>query len=118
MTYDEIKNAINARSIEDWYFVLDNLQKCAAPEQTVVHLPYCSSWIFTTGMDCRWCIDPAPQNIDDTEALEHIAAALADFDFCILTHAHGDHYDRHLVKLLRHSTRLRLVLPDFLAEQV
>lgn len=118
MTYDKIKNDINARSIDDWYFVLDNLQKCAAPKQTVAHLPYCSSWIFTTGLDCRWCMDPAPQNIDDAEALDHIATVLADFDFCILTHAHGDHYDKRLVKMLRHSTKLRWILPDFLAEQV
>ena len=118
MTYEEIKNDINARSIDDWYFVLDNLQKCTAPKHTVAHLPYCSSWIFTTGLDCRWCMDPAPQNIDDTEALAHIAAVLADFDFCIISHTHGDHYDRRLVKMLRHSQKLRWILPAFMAEQV
>ena len=117
-TYSEIRREIDGRSVEDWHFVLDNLRKCADAEHTVVHLPYSSSWIFTTGQDCRWCIDPAPRNIGDGHELAFIAAALADFDFCIISHAHGDHYDRRLVSIMGRSGKLRWVLPDFLAQKI
>ena len=117
-SYDEIKREIDARSIEDWNFVLGNLQKCADSKHTVVHLPYSTSWIFTTGHDCRWCIDPAPFNISDEQALVSIGNALADFDFCILSHAHGDHYYKRFVRTMAQSQTLRWVLPDFLAQKV
>ena len=117
-TYSEIKHEIDGRGADDWHFALDNLRKCADVRHTVVHLPYSSSWIFTTGQDCRWCIDPAPRNIDDEHELDLIGEALADFDFCIISHAHGDHYHRRLVTIMGRSKKLRWVLPDFLAQKI
>ena len=69
-TYAEIKQEVDARSAEDWFYVLDNVEKCADREHTVVHLTFSSCWIFSTGQNCRWCMDPAPRAIRDQEVKE------------------------------------------------
>ena len=117
-TYAEIKQEVDARSAEDWFHVLDNLDKCADREHTVVHLPFSSCWIFTTGQDCRWCMDPAPRSIRDQETVEKIARRLATYDFCVLSHLHADHYDKRMVQIMAESRTLRWVIPEFMAALV
>ena len=108
-TYAEIKQEVDARSAEDWFHVLDNVEKCADREHTVVHLPFSSCWIFTTGQDCRWCMDPAPRCIFDQETVEAIARRLATYDFCVLSHLHADHYDKRLLTIMAESRTLHWV---------
>ncbi len=117
-TYAEIKQEVNARSAADWFYVLDNVEKCADREHTVVHLAFSSCWIFSTGKDCRWCMDPAPRSISDLETAGKIARRLAEYDFCVLSHLHADHYDKRMVQIMAESRTLHWVIPEFMAALV
>ena len=117
-SYAEIKEEVIANSARDWFYALDNMDKCADREHTVVHLAFSTCWLFTTGLDCRWSMDPAPRSIADLEVVGKIAKALSSFDFCVLTHLHADHYDKRIVSMMGESRTLRWVLPEFMAARV
>lgn len=116
MTYDEICQDVRLHAYEHWTHVLTALETGAKERETVMGLPFSSSWLFATGRHCRWCLDPAPRVALTDHEYETLARTLAAFDFCIISHLHGDHFDARLLRLMSEAGHVTFVLPETIAE--
>ncbi len=101
-----------------WRFVLQNLERRRDQYHSVVHLPYSSSWVFTTGARTKWCIDPFLVFPSTEEEVREIAADLRGFDFCIITHLHRDHFQADLLKEIeRQGTSIQWLVPEWIVPE-
>ena len=110
-----IRAATTAAGQAPWRFVLQNLEKRRDPLRSVVHLPYSSSWVFTTGQKTKWCLDPFLVFPPTEEEVREIATGLRDFDFCIITHLHRDHFQVDLLQEIeRQGTDIQWLVPEWI----
>ena len=101
---DTIRERIKEKRFPLWLDFLAHLERTAEPDHTVVRFPNSSSYIFSTGSNCFWMVDPAFSYGDDNE-LENELATLAGLikekmAFILVTHLHGDHCQTAWVKAL------------------
>ncbi len=97
---------------EGWLVALRDLVKTTDHRHTVVRQPCAGSWLFTTGPQIRWAVDPLP--VPDwapaTEAV--IVGGLRELDFCLLTHIGNDRRTLQFLKRIASDSRVRWILPE------
>jgi len=80
-------------------------------------LTYAANYLFATG-ELRWALDPYALSTRLPGApAPDFAADLAGLSLVVLTHAHNDHFDPHLIRGVRHLP-LRWVIPAAMLETV
>ena len=79
-----------------WRAVPDSLDRTADPEHTVVRFPNSSTYVFSTGTDLFWMMDPSYNMEPCPEPdLKRIADRIRErFSFILVTHLHDDHCQR------------------------
>ncbi len=95
----------------NWLVLLRDLGKTADHVRTVMRLPYSSSWVFTTGRELRWAVDPVPAAGGTPEEIARIAEGLCEFDFIIITHMHGDHCSLPFLNRFAAASKARWIIP-------
>ncbi|MBP5639165.1 MAG: hypothetical protein J6X55_06785, partial [Victivallales bacterium] len=110
-----IRAVMAASGQAPWRFVLKNLDQRRDQLHSIVHLPYSSSWVFTTGPKTKWCLDPFLVFPSTEEEVREIASGLRNFDFCIITHLHRDHFQKELLKEIEHQgTSIQWLVPEWI----
>ena len=102
---DKIRQTIIDTGFEVWSTFLANLERTAEPDHTVVRFPCSSSYLFSTGVNMFWMVDPSCCRVGGTEdELEKLAALIREkIGFIVITHLHGDHCQKELARKLRDS---------------
>lgn len=114
---NEIRRRIRNKRFDLWKDFLTHLERTAEPDHTVVRFPNSSSYIFSTGKDCFWMIDPAfgYSDVSEKELAELAGLIKEKVSFILTTHLHGDHCQREWVKMLA-GTSVKWVVSDCFAE--
>lgn len=114
---ESVRNDILKNRFEIWKTFLRDLEKSAENDHTVVRFPNSSTYIFSTGAETFWMMDPAFSGSETSlSELEQIAESIRQkIAFIIITHLHGDHCQFELVKMLKTSS-IQWVVPKDCAE--
>lgn len=85
---------------------------------TRMALTQCASYLFNTN-GLPWAMDVSFLTFMRklTKAPRYAAQLLQDLRLMILTHKHGDHFDKKLIKQLAENKNLTWIIPEFLKEQ-
>ncbi len=99
-----------------WRNILDGWRNPPAP--MMMWLTYHAHYLFSTH-GLGWAVDPAlPASLIKGLAEHDLATdELAKLSFVLLTHAHSDHLDIPLLKLLR-DFRVRFIVPDHMLAMI
>ncbi len=98
-----------------WERMLAGWERPARP--AMGWLMYAANYLFVTH-GVRWAVDPLRPNLRVRDLPTPVPTApLAQLDFVLLTHDHGDHVDLPLLATLR-GTTTRLVVPEALLDRV
>lgn len=112
---ETIREDILAGRFRLWHDLLRDLERTAEPGHTVVRFPNSSTYIFSTGRNTFWMMDPNFNMTGfDEHELEEIAALIAQkIRFIVITHLHGDHCQAQLVRKLKDSPVRWIISPRF-----
>ncbi len=112
---ETIREDILAGRFRLWHDLLRDLERTAEPGHTVVRFPNSSTYIFSTGRNTFWMMDPNFNMTGfDEHELEEIAALIAQkIRFIVITHLHGDHCQAQLVRKLKDSSVRWIISPRF-----
>ena len=112
---ETIRQAILDTRFSIWSDFLRDLERTAEPDHTVVRVPNSSTYIFSTGRNIFWMMDPNfnMTGFDEPE-LDKITALIAQkIRFIVITHLHGDHCQAQLVRKLKDSPIRWIISPRF-----
>ena len=90
---ETIRGEIRRTRFSRWHDFLSFLERTAEPDHTLVRFPNSSSYIFSTGSNCFWMVDPSYSYEDRNEKeLSELADLMREkISFILTTHLHGDH---------------------------
>lgn len=91
----------------DWPKMIDAWR---TREHDALWLMYSANYLLRTG-GVRWAIDPVTLRNRVPEAPQVRVDGLASLDFILMTHNHGDHVDRELLKQLAVIESIRWLVP-------
>ena len=112
----DIRQKILTQRFPVWQKFLQELERTAEPEHTLMRFPNSSSYLFSSGSSCFWMVDPAFSTTaePDSGIGEIMDLIRQKIHFIVLTHLHGDHCQFDLIRGLA-GAGITFVLPDSLA---
>lgn len=102
---EEIRSRTIKKRFSVWRSIMQDLERTADPEHSVVHFPNSSTYFFSTGIDTFWMMDPC-YNQEPCNELERkqIADLIREkISFILITHLHQDHCQSDFVNELKKS---------------
>lgn len=112
----EQKKEITAFYREGYGVSIKEMRESFDACESAVGLVCPAGYVIKMG-DVRIAVDVAISDLPiPAEDKKQIADWLGEFDLCIVTHAHGDHYDKPLLASL--PEKVKRICPDFMAKDV
>ena len=96
---EEIRSSIITRRFSVWKSILQNLERTAKSDHTVVGFPNSSTYLFSTGSDTFWMVDPCynQEPCNEFERKQIADEIRKKVSFILITHLHQDHCQRDFV---------------------